>query len=226
MEEPKEVRVYFADTAELEDPALFGRLFGTVSAQRREKISRTEIGEVKRCSLAVELLLKKAMEDAGLAYAGREMRFGEFGKPYFENGPHFGLSHSGEQAMCVLSPVPVGCDVERVRPVNPKIAERFFTLDEAAALAAAPSDAAREEAFFRTWVLKESYIKLSGRGMSVPFRSYGVDIACDPPQLTVPEEEKVCFFEAALCPGYRFAWCTGGTAPLPFTVTQVRLGEL
>ena len=77
------------------------------------------------------------------------------GKPYFETGPRFSLSHSFLAGMCCISPAPVGADIERIRPVNMRAFSRFCSPDELASCSV-----------FDLWVLKESLSKLTGEGLS------------------------------------------------------------
>ncbi len=81
------------------------------------------------------------------------------GKPYFLGRPDicFSLSHTKTHVLCAVGPVPVGVDIETVRPVRPGVAERVCALDELKAFD-----------FFDLWVLKESFFKLSGQA-DLPF---------------------------------------------------------
>lgn len=54
----------------------------------------------------------------------------EKGKPYFESGPHFSVSHTGDVIVCVFSEDPVGVDCERVRPIDMRVMRRFLSSDE------------------------------------------------------------------------------------------------
>ena len=76
------------------------------------------------------------------------------GKPYFPGSPeiHFSLSHTDTFVMCVLSPSPVGGDVQFRKAVSPSLPARVCTAQELC-----------EFEFFDLWSLKESYIKLYGR---------------------------------------------------------------
>jgi len=119
-------------------------------------------------------LLQRALNERGihdLAFS-----FGSHGKPYLANHKDifFNLSHAGERAMCVLSDVEVGCDVEKVRKGKTAIAERFFHKDELRMLASLPNEDEKDELFFRFWTLKESLIKASGDGFFLPM----VDLCC------------------------------------------------
>jgi 4'-phosphopantetheinyl transferase len=77
----------------------------------------------------------------------------------------------------------VGVDLEYVRPslTDDRLAERFFSAQEVAALRALPASA-QTEAFFHCWTRKEAYIKARGGGLSIGLASFAVSLA--PIQLT------------------------------------------
>ncbi|MGH8032146.1 MAG: 4'-phosphopantetheinyl transferase family protein [Luteimonas sp.] len=99
-------------------------------------------------------------------------------------------SHSGDSLLVALGRgVRVGVDLELLRP-HPRaqrLAERFFTAAEAAALAALP-DATRESAFVQLWCAKEAVLKAHGVGLAfglhrLAFARDGDDwrlVDCDP----------------------------------------------
>ena len=99
----------------------------------------------------------------------------------FRNGPHgkpemaggfagrlpFNLTHSAGLALVAISPDgEVGIDVEKIRllPNARRIAERFFTPTESAALNALP-EAEATPAFFDLWTRKEALAKSTGQGI-------------------------------------------------------------
>ena len=80
----------------------------------------------------------------------------------------FNWSHSGPHALVALGRhVAPGIDIEvqRARPRALEIARRFFTAEEADALAALPSDQ-RSAAFLDLWTAKEAVLKALGRGLA------------------------------------------------------------
>jgi 4'-phosphopantetheinyl transferase len=93
-------------------------------------------------------------------------------------GVHFNVSHAGEMvALAFASDVPVGVDVERLRPMRDAagIARRWFSPDERRAVEDTGDLA---DTFFRIWTAKEAVVKGTGGGLSsglasftVPFRS-------------------------------------------------------
>lgn len=90
-------------------------------------------------------------------------RYGTDGKPYLENVKlYFNISHSGSGILCCVSDNEIGCDIEKVREYNPKVAKRFFTEKETGLLEA--SDV-KNRLFARLWTLKESILKKDGSGI-------------------------------------------------------------
>ena len=153
------LEVYIADVSRL-DPEK-----ARLSHQRLEKLARLTNADDKRRCAGAELLLTHAL---GLSEPPK-YSFGEHGKPYLAGGSiYFSLSHSGKYALCAISDVPVGADIERPRAGSARLARRFFTPREAALI---NSDAD----FCRLWVQKESYVKALGTGLAEGMS--GFDIA-------------------------------------------------
>lgn len=89
----------------------------------------------------------------------------------------FNLSHSGEYVMCACSDrknVQVGCDLEMVRDIREKVARRFFCEKEYAYIIGRNSEEERRQLFYRYWVLKESFMKATRRGMSLDTRAFWI----------------------------------------------------
>lgn len=210
-------RFYSLDiTPLLTDAALYDRAAACVSADRRDRLARIK-AERERClSLGGALLLRHALREAG---AGEpELAYGEHGKPYLADlpGVHFNVSHSGTYAVCAVSSAPVGCDIERIRPVPERVAERCFAPGEIGALNALPEGEERTELFFRFWTLKESFLKCLGRGLTEPLSSVSFDLSGGAPRVTQSlSGERFFFREYADLPGYRCALCRAGEGDLP-----------
>lgn len=97
---------------------------------------------------------------------------GEHGRPFLapahDSTLGFNWSHSGSDALIVVGQnVVPGIDIERSRerPRALEIAQRYFTPDEASALAALPLDE-RHAAFLELWTAKEAVLKALGRGIA------------------------------------------------------------
>ena len=110
--------------------------------------------------------------------------YGPHGKPSVQEcALEFNLSHAADWAYLAISEsAPVGIDVERLRPPSRHgwldLARRFFSASEVAELTAMAPDK-QTEAFFACWTRKEAYIKLHGRGLSLPLAHFSVSTAPD-----------------------------------------------
>src|SRR5207302_1414642 len=112
-----------------------------------------------------------------------EFQYGEFNKPALASGPWFNLAHSGSVALYALSSASeIGIDVELDDAdfARERIAERFFSPTEVAALRALPAKL-QPRAFLTCWTRKEAFIKARGDGLSLPLDSFDVTLAPDSP---------------------------------------------
>jgi len=107
---------------------------------------------------------------------------GAFGKPFvLGSSLQFSTSHAGPLLLVALADaLPVGCDIERVRPARdlPTIAANCFTVEEASRIAML-SGVDRDAAFYDCWTRKEAYLKAIGTGLSLPMNSFEFAAASD-----------------------------------------------
>lgn len=204
-------KIYIASTNELEDEHLFAHLYQTVSKERREKIDRLRFSKDKRLSLAAEVLLRKALERNGISEF--ETAVSEHGKPFLRGNSFikFNLSHSEERVMCVISGQETGCDVEKIRDTDYKIAKHFFAPEEWDMLerSAAQGQDKKQEMFFRLWTLKESFMKAVGLGMGLSMKDFHFSIKENEVHVYQNvNREPYCFKEYDLRDGYRYAVCS------------------
>ena len=88
-----------------------------------------------------------------------ELLFNEMGKPYYQNGPYFNISHSGKFVIMAVSNKEIGVDIEEniEKDMSPLI--RIFNEAEVKLL--------KEHAdFYYLWCAKESLIKCMGTSVS------------------------------------------------------------
>ena len=122
-----------------------------IAADQRPNCRRLE-------SLAVGALLTLGLLRVG-EDVERPVRFNEYGKPYFEGGPCFSLSHSRLYAACAIHNRTVGVDVEDVKPAPRRAALRICTQSELKQLFKAEDPGLY---FTCLWALKEAYYKAAG----------------------------------------------------------------
>lgn len=121
--------------------------------------------QIRFCT--VSELLSELAEPLSLTY-----RYGEKGKPYFENIPlFFSLSHSGEYVLCAVSGRELGADIQKIQSADVlKLAKRFFSESECRILEGCESHRERQRLFFGFWTRKEAYGKLTGEGIAATLR--------------------------------------------------------
>jgi 4'-phosphopantetheinyl transferase len=122
-------------------------------------------------------------------YLGQEpeevrFEYGAYEKPYLAGTPlWFNLSHSGTVALYAFTAAAeVGIDVEVDEGdfARERIAERFFSPTEVAALRSLP-ESLQARAFLTCWTRKEAFIKARGDGLSLPLDSFDVSLAPQAP---------------------------------------------
>jgi 4'-phosphopantetheinyl transferase len=123
-------------------------------------------------------------------------RYGPSGKPSLRDetgsgGIRFNVSHADGVALyAVTRGRDVGVDIERIRAdmASERIAERFFSPREVAALRALRPDR-QCEAFFTCWTRKEAYVKARGAGITAGLDQFDVSLAPDEPAAILANRE-------------------------------------
>ena len=142
------------------------------------------------------------------------------GKPYFQDYTdfHYNISHSGKFVVCGVicggkEPQPIGVDIQQI-PADPKralkIADHFFSDEEKESLHALVREGDRSSArvlFCRYWTARESYMKLTGRGLAEPFSNFRPDL--DRGRIITSESEKEVYLMECKAPeGYIVSVCS------------------
>ena len=166
------MKLYVADITNLPDPLLCPEQLRGLPSERQQRIHNMKQEKSRKQSMGVGLLLQKVlalyhMEDS-------QVFAGERGKPMVD-GLEFSLSHSGDLIICAVSDKPIGCDVEEIRKAPERVAERYFSCREQEYLSRFFGEE-YDRAFFRLWTMRESYVKMTGEGMGLPFEAYEVAV--------------------------------------------------
>jgi 4'-phosphopantetheinyl transferase len=151
-------------------------LFSFVSLEKQERVKRFSFFEAMRNSLLGDVLARiELCRVTGLSNNELEFDVNPYGKPFLVNtsGVHYNISHAGNYIACVVSDVPVGVDVELVRPVDVGVVERFFASDEQAYVLLS-KDEVQSERFFEVWTKKESRLKCEGKSLLEFLSSFSV----------------------------------------------------
>lgn len=93
-----------------------------------------------------------------------EIDYNEFGKPYLKDIPNlfFNISNKNNITVCAFSDTEIGIDIEQLC-YKENVAERVCNQKELKIIAEAQN---KELAFTKIWILKESYLKMLGQGLS------------------------------------------------------------
>lgn len=192
------MKLYRIHIPKMDDPLQNQRLLELVSPERREKVIRYRMPDDRKRSLGAGIILRRILQENGLSES--DLQYSENEKPVADQA-FFNVSHAGDYVVGVSSDCEVGCDIEKIRKAPVEIAQRHFLETESAYIQAAPD---RDKAFFTLWTLKESYMKMTGKGMSLPLDSFEILRTGDGFVLG-KYPEKPCFFKTMEFDGYMFS---------------------
>lgn len=172
------VRAWIADIRPLCEEKCYRKYYEKLPDFRKKKADALRSVQGKAQSVGVWSLLEKIRAEEGLPESSA-----------------YNLSHSGDYVMCAVEldgkTEQVGCDLERIGRLRLDLAERFFCREEYEAVLMRETEEERRDCFFRYWVLKESFIKATGRGMALPLNSFSIRLG-EPPVLRRQPEEYPC----------------------------------
>lgn len=201
-------KVYMANVLPLKDAKIFASIYEQAPVSRKEKVDRLKFEKDKHLSLAAWKLLEVACNDFGISKMP-EWSFTEKGKPFFKENPsvHFNLSHSGDYVMGIVSDeCEVGCDIEVCKEANMDLAERFFSKEENMLLKETEKSEIAK-CFYQLWTLKESFIKCTGQGLSLPLHSFSMQIDENPIRVRWDGDGDYSSFSFEKVPQYAMSCC-------------------
>ena len=174
------IKVYYANVASFQNEDAFENYSSKIEEERRNKILRTRNSELRVRSLATGVLLHKVIcrwlgqeQENTLAF---HIGYEKGGKPYLLDYPqvHYNLSHSGDYVCCAISEQPVGVDIQKHVDYKEAVAARFFSQEDNQLLKEC-NEQERSKLFFQMWCRKESYGKLTGKGLGQSLDKFEID---------------------------------------------------
>ena len=174
---------------DLAEPAL-AVCYATLSADERVRadrfLRRNDRDRFVASHAALRYVLARALDIApgevsiDVEQAGKPKLAGPRGE-----GLQFNLSHSGSWALIGLSELPIGVDVEEVRPIEAlDLARRYFAPREFSDLARVPASE-QLPAFYACWTRKEAVVKAIGLGLSFGLDEFVVTVPPEPAALVM-----------------------------------------
>lgn len=144
-----------------------------MSDERKEAVKKLLIPHKQKLKIASDNLCRHAISEfCGISPEDIEFRIGENGKPYTKGlDVHFNISHSGDMAVCAVSDKEIGIDIEKIREINPRTAEKFACETEKEYINS------HKNGFFEIWTLKEAFFKCIGTGLGADIKNvyFGID---------------------------------------------------
>lgn len=165
------MKIYKCDISDVTQNEL-DTCFHAMSEERRNEVTRI-VNEKKRASKIVsDYLCRKAVSEfCGVDPDEISFLKNDYGKPYAKNlSVHFSISHSADTVVCAVSDKEIGIDIEKIKPFNPKAAEKFATEKELEYIRS------EKNGFFEIWTLKEAYFKCIGTGLGANIKSISFEI--------------------------------------------------
>lgn len=192
------MKLYRININNLDDPLGNEEFLNQVNEIRREKIMRYHMPDDRKRSLAAGIIIKHILNENGLSE--NSLSCSENGKP-LADGLFFNVSHSGNYVVGVVSDCEVGCDIEKVSNAPMKVAQHYFSPGESEYINSEPD---KDRAFFTIWTLKESYMKMTGQGLSLALDSFEILKTVNGFALGKTPERQ-CFFRTLEFDGYIFS---------------------
>lgn len=192
------IKLYRINTNNWDDPLENKELLNQIDEIRRKKIMRYHMPDDRKRSLAAGIIIKHILNENGLSE--NSLSCSENGKP-LADGLFFNVSHSGNYVVGVVSDCEVGCDIEKISRAPMKVAQHYFSPAESEYMNSEPD---KDRAFFTIWTLKESYMKMTGQGLSLALDSFEILKTVNGFSLGKTPERQ-CFFRTLEFDGYIFS---------------------
>lgn len=171
------VKTWAANICPLYEEACYQSYYNRAPEFRKKKAERLRDCQARAQSIGVWTL-----------YAQMKRAYG------FQEDAVCNFSHSGDYVLCSVETDPamydvkIGCDIEAVKECNLRIARRFFCASEYEQLLKEKDEGRRRLLFYRYWVLKESFMKATRRGLGLGMDTFEIALSDPPVLLKQPEE--------------------------------------
>ena len=179
-------KLYLLDLKELNDDNTFLFFFNKLNKVQKEKVKEYSLRKKQNILLSEYLLYN-------YFFPNEEFFYNQYGKPYLKN-KYFNISHADNYLLLGIADEEIGVDMQKI--TFKKNVEKLFSEEEQNLL-----KTAKEKMFTRYWVLKESYAKYLGVGISKKIL-----------QETIKKKD-VYFYEYEDLNGYMIAVCLKNKYP-------------
>ena len=187
----------FLNTENLDSSAL-DSAFEKMSKERKKETLDLVSESKRKQKIAADMLCRQLLAEAnGINPENIIFQKSQNGKPFAENSNfRFSISHCGNLVVCAVSEKEIGVDIEKIRNIRLKAAEKFASKSELDYIGN------RLDRFFEIWTLKEAFFKCKGTGLGADIRNVSFQID-DSHGITCSENGyKLCFdnsFNGHIC---------------------------
>ncbi len=196
------MKLYFADIRDILPEHIY-----IISPRRAEQARRYRFADDQKRCVAGGLLLRRFLGDT-------DIYTDDCGKLRAESGVCFNLSHSGDWVILAVGETEVGCDIERIKLVDPlRLGKVVYTEAELEYISSNPDRLGR---FYELWTKKEALLKCMGKGFHRAAKT--VEVTGD----RFAEDGDVFYFKTMVFSDYTVSVCTKNT-PADFETERVRL---
>lgn len=172
------MKIYAVETLDISEDML-NKLYSLTDSKKISKVKKFINKKDKIRTLIGEILIRTVItEDLGIRNDNISFKKNQYGKPYLKDYPNFNfnISHSGDFVVCAIDNNPIGIDIEEVKYMEYEdIAKNFFATNELDYITKNDPYSSLSR-FYEIWTLKESYIKCCGQGLSMPLKSFSIEI--------------------------------------------------
>ncbi|MED5762056.1 4'-phosphopantetheinyl transferase superfamily protein [Streptococcus anginosus] len=146
------------------DESCFTYLYNLMPLIKKNHVLRITNKKQKLQHLFVYGLLEHVCNKNNINYSSKNIKYTKYGKPYFFSSNYFfNLSHCEDGIICGLSSEKIGVDVEKIVEDIEDIV--YFTMSKQEKIEI--ENCKKPNILFtRYWVLKESYLKYIGVGLT------------------------------------------------------------
>lgn len=191
-------KLYLLDLKELNDDNTFLFFFNKLNKVQKEKVKEYSLRKKQNILLSEYLLYN-------YFFSNEDFFYNQYGKPYLKN-KYFNISHADNYLLLGIADEEIGVDMQKI--TFKKNVEKLFSEEEQNLL-----KTSKEKIFTRYWVLKESYAKYLGVGISKKIL-----------QETIKKKD-VYFYEYEDLNGYMIAVCLKNKHPKE-KINYLTLNEL
>lgn len=156
-------KVYLFEQTEQVTEEFMNRVLPLLPEERRRRAMRFQrMIDGKNCVIAF-LMLKMALKQ-NFCISDFGLQYGEYGKPYLADysDVYFNISHCRCGCTVAVADHPIGIDIQDIRTFSWDVAQRVCCKEELERL---EQSSERDREFTRMWAMKESYLKMLGRGI-------------------------------------------------------------